>query len=266
MASLRPAFNGYYFDDYGFISSEVTISSQFDTDLQRSVAADRGTASESSMGPRLIQLDGTLHGSDNADMLTKWEQLLSKLRGQDRAKKGKLDLYGNGHYFAQLSGAVPVRGLPGAGASAWSLQFAADDPYRRKDTITSLSFALSSPGSLTATISIGVDFDSTAWRVPIVIRPASTITWQKNDVFRCYNQTTGARFEHIVTQNLASGEALVVDGELAEVYEKGSLAQEGTIGQVLYLRGGVTNVLDFTGTTVARLGTYVVEFWDRYLI
>jgi hypothetical protein len=145
-----------------------------------------------------------------------------------------------------------------------ALTFEADEPYRRLNTITTYGELVSVSDPILV-LNYGTAILGNAPRIPCAIKPPM-LAFQQGDLIRVVNTTVGWRCEHTVTQNLTTSDQVVIDGETGEVTEKGIVVGEGNAGVMPYLKGGVTNQLTFSGTKASRLvGTWNVEFWDRYL-
>lgn len=264
MAVLAPKFNDWLLSNAGFVAAQVEIDPNYSARGEKSVVQDMGIVSEGTLGTMQIKLSGTIAAATNAAARDAWSLLLANTRGTDRVKKGRLDIYGDSHYFCQLVGLTPLRHLTGEGNISVSLTFESDEPYRRLNAITTYSEIVSVSDPVMV-VTFNTTLLGNAPRIPIVIKPA-TLAFQKNDVIRIFNSTLGWRFEHVVTQNLTTSDQIVIDGETGEVLEKGVVVGDGNAGTAPYLRGGVTNQLTFSGTTLARLsGAWSIEFWDRYL-
>lgn len=264
MSQLAPKFNDWAFSTAGFVVTSAEIDPQYATRGEKSVIADMGIVPEGTLGSMQIKLSGTIATSTNQAARDAWSLLLANLRGSDRIKKGRLDLYGDSHYYCQLVSVTPLRHLSGEGNISVSLTFEADEPYRRLNTITTYSEIVSVSDPV-----MNLAFASTilgnAPRIPCIIKPP-TLAFAKNDVIRVFNSTVGWRFEHVVTQALTTSDQIIIDGETGEVSEKGVVVGDGNAGTAPYLKGGVSNQITFSGTTLSRLvGTWSVQFWDRYL-
>ena len=266
MAQINPTFNGVALSTAGFISTRVSVQFRTEAKGEKALIADAGVVPEGTLGTFVIRLTGTMTAATNAAARDNWALLLKTLRGTDRVKKGRLDLHGDGyHYFCQLVDATPVDVIAGEGNTSTSLTFEADEPYRRANSLVTYSEVVS-VSDPTLVLNFGSAFSGDAWRIPIVVKPTTGVAWAKNDVVRVFNSTVGWRFEHVLTQALSAGQALVLDGEVGEVLENGSPVGEGNSGGGLYIRGGVTNTITFSGTTSSRLtGSWTVEFYDRFV-
>lgn len=266
MAVANVRFNGVALSTFGFVSTNVSLSYKNEARGEAAAISDGGVVPESMLGTLQVRVTGTLIQTTNEVARQQLGLLLKALRGTDRVKKGTIDLYGDGyHYWGQLVEPTPVSLIAGEGNASLSLVFECDEPFRRADAMVSYSEVISVSDS-TMVIDYATDFDGDAWRIPIVIRPTTGIAWAQNDVIRVYNVTVGWRFQHTLTQALSVGQALVLDGEVGEVLENGTPAGEGNAGTGLYIRGGVSNTLMFSGTTSSRLtGTWTVDFYDRFV-
>lgn len=264
MTALDPQFNGWAFSGAGFTTTDVEFQLAYPERAQKAVQVDGGVAQEGALHGRIIRLSGKLVGTSTTDVRDKFGSLIKRLRGTDRQKKGRLDIHGDGHYYAQLVSSIPARLLPGQLAWQVQLEFFADDPFRRTNTVKAIS-ETPTAGTPTVTISngAGLDFAGDAPRMPVVLD--CNTGWQAGNVLRLVNQLTGARFEYVVKNNLTVSQSLVIDGETHEILEADTVTMEGVAGVFPYLRGGADNIWDFTGTTAARLGVpYIFTFWDRY--
>lgn len=266
MALIDPAFNDWNFNAN---TNLVTNSVEFDyahvAKGTKTLIADGGVVPEGTLDTLKIRLGGTMIGSSAADVRSKWGALLKNLRGTDRVKKGRLDVHGDGHYWCQLVGATPVPIVEGDGKAHVTLEFEADEPYRRLNAITTYSevVSVSDPYLIVAS---PTTITGDALRIPFALKPPTSLSWSRGDVIRVQNLTVGWRFEHVVSQSLAVGKAITLDGETGEVIEDGVPIGEGNSGQGLYLRGGVTNTLFLGGTKVSNLaGSWSIEFWDRFM-
>ena len=265
MAGIIPTFNGVALSTYGFVASGCTVNLGYPGRGEKSAIVDGGASSETTLGTTRIVLQGTVQGTDDATLRTNLSSLLAALRGTDRVKYGQLDLYQTGyHYWCQMVGNLPLTVLRGTGVASVTLEFEAPDPYRRANTLVTVTEWLSYTDPVMS-VDFATDFSGNAFRIPIVVKPGNSNGWAQNDRIRIYNSTVGWRFEHVLTQALSAGQNVIVDGETGEVFENGVLAQQGSSGGGLYLRGGVTNLLSFSGTTTTRLANYVIEFYDRFL-
>jgi hypothetical protein len=266
MAGLDPSFN-----DWNFFTNVVCIITQAEFDYshstkgQKALIADGGIVPEGTMDTLHIRLNGTITGTSASDVRSKWGTLLKNLRGTDRVKKGRLNLHGDGHYFCQLVGATPVPIIEGDGNARVSLEFEADEPFRRSNSIISYSEIMSVSDPYIIVANPGT-FTGDAFRIPFVLKPPTTLAWTKGDVIRVQNLTVGWRFEHVLSQDLAVGKQVTLDGETMEVLEDGVPIGEGNSGGGLYLRGGVTNTIALIGTKTTKLaGAWSVEFFDRFM-
>lgn len=263
---LDPKFNDWNFNDNAaLVVNEAEFNYGHSAKGSKSILAEGGVVPEGTMDTLKIRLSGVLIGTSNTDVRAKWGAVLRNLRGTDRIKKGRLDLHGDGHYWCQLVGATPVPIIEGDGKARVSLEFEADEPFRRLNTITTYSevVSISDPYLiLVAPTTITGD----AFRIPFALKPPTGLTWAKGDVIRVQNLTVGWRFEHALTQALASGKQIILDGETTEVLEDGVPVGEGNSGQGLYLRGGITNTIFLGGTKPGNLaGSWTVEFYDRFM-
>lgn len=264
MSALAPKWNDWALSNAGVTITSVEVDPQYGGKGERSVAADGGVVSEGLLGTMTIRLGGTIAAATNQVARDYYSTLLANLRGSDRVKKGRLDLYGDSHYFCQLTGVTPLRHLTGEGNVSISLTFESDEPYHRLNAVTTFSEVISATDP-SITIAYGTTLLGNAPRVPLVLK-APTMTFAAGDVVRITNSTAGWTFAHVVTQALTSSDLLVIDGETCEVLEKGVPVGEGNAGVFPYLVGGATNAMTLAGTTTARLtGTWSVEFWDRSL-
>lgn len=264
MSVTNPKFNDWALSTAGFVASQVELDPQYATRGEKSVIQDMGVVPEGTLGSMQIKLSGTIATSTNQAARDAWSLLLANLRGSDRIKKGRLDIYGDSHYFCQLIGVTPLRHLSGEGNVAVSLTFEADEPYRRLNAITTYSEIVSVSDPV-LTLAYGSTITGNAPRIPCVIKPP-TLAFAQGDLIRIFNSTVGWRFEHVVTQALTTSDQIIIDGETGEVTEKGVVVGDGNSGTAPYLKGGVSNLITFSGTKLSRLvGTWTVEFWDRFL-
>lgn len=266
MAGLDPKFNDWNFNaNAGLVITNAELDWEHSTKSEKSLSQEGGIAPEGTLGTLKIRLSGSMIGTSATDVRAKWGALLKNLRGVDRIKKGRLDLHGDGHYFCQLVGATPVPIIEGDGNAKVALEFEADEPFRRANTVTTYQeqLSISDPWIIVAN---PTTFTGDAFRIPIVLKPPTGLTWTKGDLIRVQNLTVGWRFDHVLTQNLAAGKQIILDGEVGEVLEDGVSVGEGNSGQGLYLRGGVTNTIYFGGTKLSNLsGMWAVEFFDRFM-
>jgi len=264
MSAVDPLWNGTALSSLGFIGPSVELAPQYGGRPERSVAADGGVVSESLLGTMTIRIAGTIATTTNQEARDKYSSILALLRGGDRIKKGRLDLYGDSHYFCQLIGITPLRHISGEGNVSVALTFEADEPYHRPNAITTFDEVISASDP-TIVIAFSTTLLGNAPRIPMVLK-APMMTFSAGDVVRVENTTAGWKFAHVLTQALTGSDLLVIDGETSEVLEKGVVVGEGNSGVMPYLLGGVSNNLTLAGTTAARLtGTWTVEFWDRFL-
>lgn len=265
-SGIEPKFNDWAFSNAGFVDTRASVQFRTEVKGEKALIADAGVVPEGTMGTLVIRLTGTISAATNAAARDDWSLLLKNLRGTDRVKKGRLDLHGDGyHYFCQLVDATPFEVIAGTGNLSATLVFECDEPYRRANTLVTYSEVVSVSDPVLV-LNYGSAFSGDAWRIPIVIKPTTGVAWAKNDMVRVYNSTIGWRFEHVLTQALSVGQPLVLDGEVGEVLENGAPVGEGNAGGGLYIRGGVTNTLTFSGTTLSRLtGSWTVELYDRFV-
>lgn len=255
------SFNGWALDGTnGIIVDAIDFGRNEDTTPQKSAVADHGTIAEPTQGGLTIAIGGSIIGTSESDLRSKIGALLKNTRGTDRIKQGQLALYTDRHWWAQRIGNVGITPRAGSANASFSMTFFAADPYSRANSISTVveTPALSNP---TVSFDFGSDFSGDAWRIPLVI--TTTYAWARGDLLRIYNSTVGWRFEKIIENAISSGQSLVVDGELFEVTESGSVSGPGISGTFPYLRGGTTNVLTFSGST--RFGSTSFSFYDRYL-
>jgi hypothetical protein len=264
MAGINPKFNDWAFTNVGLVITSAELDLNYAARGDKTLVADGGVVPEGTLSTMQIRLSGKIQASTSTQARDYWSTLLQNLRGTGIVKKGRLDLYGDSHYYCQLTGAVPMAPVPSDGVVSVSLTFEADEPYRRLNAITTYSELVSTSDPILI-LSYGTAITGNAPRIPCVIKPP-TLAFAKGDLIRIVNNTIGWRFEHIVSQALTTSDAIIIDGETGEVYEKGVIVGEGNAGVAPYLRGGVTNQITFSGSTLSRLvGTWTVEFWDRFL-
>lgn len=260
MAALDPKFNGWAMSNAGLVVNRGSMQLSYPTREQKSVEADWGVTHEVTLAGRKIKLSGTIAAATNTLALTNWSTLLKRTRGAgDRVKKGQLDIYDNGHWYAQAVGAWGFDIIPGEGKARVTMDFFADDPFRR-DGLKILTDT-PTPTDPTFTVTLTTDFSGDAPRIPMVWNLG--VGWQKDELVRVLNTTTNEYFEHVVSRNLGVSESLVIDGEVYEVLEGDTVAMEGTSGAFPYLRGGITNQFDFTDTDRLSI-QYATTFWDRF--
>ena len=267
MATLPVSFNGWNLQtNAGVHIGSYSLSHEKQARGQKSVGPDRGATPEITFGVTKIRLSGTIHGDPatgnaDADVRDKFGLLMKNLRGVDRIQKGKLSVHGDStHYFCQLTGSPTFQLIKGEGVASVVLEFTLDDPFRRSDSVFSEGRVVTSSNPIEL-ITFGSDFDGDAMRIPLILNLGGG--WQKGELLRVFNSTTGVRFEHVCSQNLGASQEIVIDGEEYLVTENGQKVGEGNAGQFPYLRGGITNSFDFSGSD--RFGTFIFEFIDRFM-
>lgn len=258
MAEIDVKFDGWSLvTNANFTEARVDMGLPIRSTRSGSAQAFHGAAVQGKFEGRRITVVGTVVGSDASDANDKAQLILSQLGGVDRQRFGRLDLYGNGHYWCQLD-QVPTLSPRDPSSLSMNLQFFAPDPFRRSAALVTKSATPASP-DFEITVTHGSDFDGDVPRIPLSINLGSG--WQKDELVRIENTTIGWFFEHVVTQNL-TGVDLVIDGDNHEVLEGGVAVHEGTAATFPYLRGGTTNVLDFTDCD--RFQSFTLEFYDRF--
>ncbi len=258
--AYRVQFDGWDFETNGFIVSTLEVELEESAEPAKSSAPDAAASPETSSAGLRITVGGTVAGElgSPASLQEAHSAFLVATRGIDRLKRGQLEVYDGRHYWAQRLGTVKFSFQQGAPASNWSASFYADDPHSRGNDVSSVMGTVSDSDP-TLEVQYGVDFFGNASRIPLIL--TSGLTWLAGEVFRVRNLTAGWIFEKVLEDDIATGEQLVIDGELHEVLERGESMPSGISGTMPYLRGGVTNVLDFTGSD--RLGAIAVAFMDR---
>lgn len=259
MADNDPTFNGWPFSSVDLVVSSISSTLVYPARPAKAAMPDQGISSEATLAGRSFRMGGKITAASESDLSTKWGTLLKRTRGAgDRTKKGQLDVTGTGHFLAQAVGSWGFAKDKGQSNAVVSLEFYADDPWLRK-TLRTVSETLSGGDKIIALI-FASSFTGDAPRMPAILNLGGG--WQKDELLRVNNSVTGEWFEHVVSRNLTASEDLVVDGEAFEVLEGSQVAMSGTSGTFPYVRGGVTQNLDFEGSS--RLQGYDVIFWDRF--
>lgn len=255
------AFDGWDFKSHDVIVDTLDLELEESAEPAKSAMPDRAASPEASSSGLRITLGGTISAASGspADLHAKYRELLAHTRGVDRLKRGQLEVYAGLHYWAQRLGTGRFSFAQGTPSLSWSLTFYADDPSSRamSETVLVDTTSTSDP---TVSVDFGTDLLGNATRIPLVL--TSALPWVAGEVLRVENAIAGWRFEKVLERTIGAGEQLVVDGELHECLEGGEPAASGIAGTFPYLRGGVTNVLDFAGSD--RHGAITVSFVDRY--
>jgi len=221
------------------------------------VQAFAGAATQARLEGLRITVSGTLVGTSQSDLRDKWSLILEHLGGVDRDRFGRLDLYGDGHFWAQLE-ASPTFTPIGPEMASVLMQFFCPDPFRRSASLVTKSGTPTSP-DFELSLTHGADFNGNVPRIPIRIDLGSG--WQKDELVRIESTTVGWIFEHVVTQDL-TGLGLYIDGDRHQVLEAGEPVHEAVSGAFPWIVGGAANTLDFTDCD--RFQSFQIEFYDRF--
>lgn len=259
MTAIQPLFDGYAFTDANFVVSELRSEASFEGRPKKAVLADAGALPEVTLSGRRILMKGRIAGTPSTTARVYLRDLMANLRGSDRTTKGQLDLYGDGHWWAQLHGRPVMQWVEGDDSVNLTLEFYAEDPFRRNNSMISVT---ATPGStMDITFGASQDFLGDAPRIPLVINCGPG--WSAGDVVRIHNTTAGWRFEKTVVNALSASQDLIINGERCHVTEGNEVVAEGVVcTSYPYVSGGQTNTLDFTGTTTLQSTT--CEFFDRF--
>jgi hypothetical protein len=254
------SFDGWDFQTHDVIVDQLDIEFDEAADGGKAAVPDRASTPEGTMAGARITLGGTIRGTDFDDLHSRYLDLLKHTRGTDRVKKGQLAIKTGRHYWAQRVGTPRISYINGAPGASFLMQMYADDPFQRADTPTTVA-ELTSASDPTISVDFGSEILGDAYRIPLVV--SCNALFVAGEVLRITNSTLGWTFEKVVETTIASGQTIVVDGELHEVLENGEPSGRGIAGTFPYLRGGVTNVISVAGSS--RFGTITLEFVDRYL-
>ncbi len=259
MAETDPQFNDWAFSNAGLTINRLSKRQSVQARPANAIAIDGGVSSEMLYGHGQIQMGGVIIGDDAADAQDKLGELQKRLRGGAGVRRGRLELDSSaGHYYGQLSGDLNAVWLPGDGKIQVDMTFLLDDPFLRTN-ISSVSFTPSGGGP-TASVTFNSHFSGDCPRIPLVLNAGPG--WSQGDLLRMHNTTTGERFELVINATLASSVDLIIDSENHEVREGNNVGAQVQSGQFPYLRGGVTNTFDFTGTDFTG-NQFSFVFWDR---
>ena len=258
MSNLDIQFDGWSLaTNADLAEARVQMSKVMRSTSGGAAQAFAGSATQARLEGLRITVSGTLAGTDQSDIRDKWSLIMEHLGGVDRNRFGRLDLYGDGHFWAQLE-ASPTFTPTGPQTASVLLQFFCADPYRRSASLVTKSSTPTSP-NFEISLTHGSDFSGNVPRIPIRIDLGSG--WQKDELVRVQNTTVGWIFEHVVTQDL-TGLGLYIDGDRHQVLEAGEPVYEAVSGTSPWIVGGTANTLDFTDSD--RIQSFQIEFYDRF--
>lgn len=258
MADLNIQFDGWSLAANGDLQeARVNVGVPIRTTSGGSVHPFAGSATQGRYEGRRITVAGTIGGTSQSDLRDSFSLILEQLGGVDGNRFGRLDLYGDGYYWAQLEGS-PTLTPTGPATASLLIQFFAADPWRRASSLVTKTATPTSP-NFEISLTHGLDFSGNAPRIPLRINLGQG--WQKDELVRIESTTVGWVFEHVVTQDL-TGKTLFIDGDDHEVLEDGVAVYEAVSGAFPWIIGSTGNTLDFTGCD--RKQSFTLEFWDRY--
>ena len=258
---LNMKFNDWSLEDNtGLVETRVDWADSVPSNSSKSLRAFSGSSRESLYGARRFSVSGIIAKETLDECRADVELIKSKLRGTGQQMSGRLDLWGNGHWWAHLSSQVIASAI---NHNRMSIAFSmlAPDPFRRADVTTPYAFTPVTP-DFEVDFNFGLQHRGTVPRIPLVCNLGAN--WQKGELAKIVS-TEGWHFEHIVTQDLDFSKDVVIDGERFQVLEGGEVVSEGTSATTFpYLAGSKTQTLDHTGSGRYPTHTYtwVDRFWD----